>query len=531
MPIFLNKFSLFLVVLSLFSCTDIELEDSNIESENLALNNGADTQLIITTLYNTLATNIGDQSDTYALNEVTTDEIIIPTRGADWNDNGVWRDLHDHTWGLNHPFITDPWSQWTGFQCEAATILADGQNPTDEERGQGHFLRAIASFYLLDNFGQLPICDPSSDVPSPVLSAVDAVEYIIQDLEMAIDFLPSQGPGISNDRASKGAAYYLLAKITLNAHIYRGDNPTAEDMDLVISLINFLEADGYSLEAGFFDIFRDDVDNETVLYLNTAVGNRIWNTLHFNQAPEIAGGGWNGFATLSEFYDLFEGPSDTNWPNNGQEERRGFTATQGVPFEGLPGTSESGNFPGFTAGSNVGFGFLFGQQYEIDCSALEDRLGNPLIFERFFVDESGTSSLFDNSESTGIRILKNNPQFDGGFTFHLLYFRFADAHLMRAEAMFRGGDIGNALIEVNELRELRGAETLGALTEQDILDERGRELYIETWRRNDLIRFGKFNDEWELKDPSAIGNTNLNVFPIPSQALIDNPNLQQNPGY
>jgi len=96
--------------------------------------------------------------------------------------------------------------------------------------------------------------------------------------------------------------------------------------------------------------------------------------------------------------------------------------------------------------------------------------------------------------------------------------------------MMRGAG-GDATAEVNELRVLRGAAPLGSLTEQDMLDERGRELYEEIWRRNDMIRFGQFTRDWELKDPSFVGDVTRNLFPIPASQIILNPNLTQNPGY
>jgi hypothetical protein len=84
---------------------------------------------------------------------------------------------------------------------------------------------------------------------------------------------------------------------------------------------------------------------------------------------------------------------------------------------------------------------------------------------------------------------------------------------------------------VNDLRVLRGANPLGSLSEQDLIDERGRELYIEFWRRNDLIRFGQYTRDWEFKAPDAIGNSDRELFPIPATQIILNPNLVQNPGY
>jgi hypothetical protein len=172
-----------------------------------------------------------------------------------------------------------------------------------------------------------------------------------------------------------------------------------------------------------------------------------------------------------------------------------------------------------------GYGFQFGQMYgwrNGQAVALETRTGDPLVFTKEL------PGLIGNNEVTGIRLLKYSPA-NGSFTSGTVLFRFADAHLMRAEAMLRDGNAGGALAEVNELRALRtNTPPLSALTEQDMLDERGRELYLEYIRRTDLIRFGKFQDAWEFK-PAGDGHSNL--FPIPASALLSNPDLVQNPGY
>jgi len=128
-------------------------------------------------------------------------------------------------------------------------------------------------------------------------------------------------------------------------------------------------------------------------------------------------------------------------------------------------------------------------------------------------------------------------------------FRLADAYLMYAEAVLRGGsggDAATALSYVNKIRTRSGDVTAGnapgaitsaQLTLDFILDERGRELYWEGHRRTDLIRFGKFTGSaylWPWKGGNINGTSiedKRAVFPIPASDLGSNPNLKQTDGY
>ena len=69
---------------------------------------------------------------------------------------------------------------------------------------------------------------------------------------------------------------------------------------------------------------------------------------------------------------------------------------------------------------------------------------------------------------------------------------------------------------------------------KELLDERGRELFHENWRRNDMIRFGTFESEYGFhkKDfPTARFDKECRVFPIPQDVLDVNTNWKQNAGY
>ena len=497
-----------LVSMIAVSCTDLEIDESDsiISEEASGIFAGVDATSSLDQLYNDTYGQLGDQANFFALQEVSTDETLVPTRGTDWGDNGIWRTLHAHTWSPTHQFILTTWNNLNQNVFRATQIIDERSNPTAEQKAEAQFLRAFSMFFVMDMWGVAPFrgVDEGSDVDPTVFSTQEAYNFILEDLNAARSVLPARGPSADNNRASRAAANFLLAKLYINADRYTGQ----ANYQGVIDAVNAIEADGFALQGGYFDIFKEDVDTETIWFANTSVGNRIWNGLHYNQnSPDNEGGGWNGFTTLAEFYDAFEGDPNSNAAGDSPDERRGW-----VPGAGDAGPDNLG----------IGYGFLIGQQYNVDGTPLTNRSGAPLIFTKELPGLSG------NPEETGIRIIKYHPV-NGAFANHEIVFRYADAHLMRAEAMFRTG--GDGLAMVNMLRTLRGASALGNLSESDILAERGRELYVEFWRRNDLLRFGQYTKDWDFKNPKAVGAGFRNLYPIPINALLSNPNLQQNEGY
>ncbi len=543
-----NKFKKFsfalLAAAVVVSCTDLEIEetDSFITAGFVGLENPSSA---LEGLYNTIGGQLADQANTYALNEVTTDAQLIPTRGADWGDNGRWRKLHQHEWGLEESDIITPFEQWTSNQLAASQIIDDRSAASATDVLEARFLRAFSMWNTLQLFGQVPFRDtslPSTEIPE-VLSGAAAVDFIIADLDLAIAGLPNTAAGSGDElkKASSAAAKFLKARVLLNKHVYIGQldgtvgSPDSSDMAAVISLVDDIAASGFELQAGYFDIFRDTADSETIWATQSSVINLIYAPTHPNMWGLGGGGGWNGFSTLAEYYDLFEGDPEQNRVEvdltrlDGQEERRGGTPPKGLPFTGTSG-KDAVEGPGgpYEWGSNTGSGFLINQQYDLDGTTLKDRQGFDLQFKRDFTDATGATNLINNNEQTGIRILKYNPRFGEGVQ-HKIQFRYADAHLMKAEALMRSGGDPTAL--VNELRVIREASPLGSVSESDVLAERARELYTENVRRIDLIRFGQYLRDWEFKVTPSIDNTTRLLFPIPLPQILANPNLVQNAGY
>ncbi len=511
---------------------DIEETDSIFieDSGDGGFSGVSDPAAAVGDLYNTLKGELSTHENLYALVEASTDETLVPTRGTDWGDNGIWRNFHTHNFDGSSQFMLNTWNQWNKLIFDATSVI-ETPSSGNSELADARFIRAWAMWVVMDNWGIVPFRGPAdgADVFPSVLSRMEAFDLIMDDIDFAVENLPEEAVlGLTQNRANKSAARLMKAKFLLNKFIYDGSgSAAAADMATVIGLIDEIEGQGFALEDNFFGIFKSDPDTESIFVTDQNVGNRIWSSMHYNtRTPSGNATGWNGFSTLGEFYDSFEGPADNNRITDGsvlKDERRGY-----VPHP------DDGNI---TAENNgFGFGFFVGQAYDGSGSALNDRAGNPLVFTREF------NGLAGNGETNGIRILKYSPaplegytgntDADGGaYAGHSVELRFADAFLMRAEAKLRSGDNGGALADVNTLRALRDASALSSLDESTLLAERGRELYQEKWRRNDMIRFGEYTRDWEFKATDAVGNPDKNLMPIPNSALLSNPNLVQNPGY
>ncbi len=84
------------------SCTDLQIEeiDSIVIESSGGASAGNPAQLI-EAAFNDLSV-FTDQGNLYSLFQHPSDEMIPPTRGVDWGDNGVWRTLHAHSWDPTH---------------------------------------------------------------------------------------------------------------------------------------------------------------------------------------------------------------------------------------------------------------------------------------------------------------------------------------------------------------------------------------------------------------------------------------------
>lgn len=489
------------VTLALAGCTDLEIEEiDSVVSEDASGQFTGDAPALLRTSYNQLSAFV-TQENTYSLYVHTSDEMIPPTRGTDWGDNGVWRLLHSHEWDATHQYILNAWNDMNGRVFSASEVLASNSPaPNAQQAAEAKFLRAFYMWHVMDLYGQVPFREVRGDrdADPAVFSRSEAFDFILKDLEEALPDLPASGPSANNTQATKAAANAMLARLYLNKGVYMANvdeqgslSPTFDpaDMAKVIEVVDEIIADGYALEDDYFNNFTSSARNEIILASpQGSPETRYFMTLHYDQNPS----GWNGFTTLADFYAKFED----------NDVRKGIEATpDGTPFSG------------------IGRGFLVGTQLNDNGEVITNSRNNqPLAFEES-VDLIGADT------DDGIRAIKYHPADKGNY----ILLRYADVYLMKAEAMLRSGDTEGALAMVNELRDKRGASPLTTLDEAALLEERGRELYWEGYRRTDQVRFGTFaSGTWDWKENTEPFRV---IYPIPQQALDSNPNLIQNPGY
>ena len=514
-----KKFLLIFTLTGLFSCTNLDEEvydtiiDENFyktERQVLAASGPA---------YSNLRAYPNPES-VWGLNTLTTDEIVLPTRGKDWFNGGIFQRMHRQQWTPTDPAINNAWNfvfvnvttcNRLLYQFEQIENKSEPlQAIIKELRG----LRAYYYFLGLDLFGNIPIVD-RFDVPEGFApknnTRQEVFNFVEQELLAVIPELSAKTDISTYGRFHQWAAYATLAKLYMNAEVYTGQPM----WDKAIAATDAIIASGnYQVATDFFSNFvvKNESSKENIFVIpyddklpqdwgSGGITARMFQlqywTLHFNgsQSFNMQQGGWNGFASVPSFYNSYD-PEDIR--------RRAW---------------------------------LVGQQYSATGEMLyanQERAGQPLVYT------VNLTSLEQSFENEGARLAKYEYTGAANFTLSNDYviFRYADILLMKAEALMRkngGAATAEAVTLVNAVRSRAFAGnaaklyTPATLTLNALLAERGWEFAGEAWRRNDLIRFGQYNRPWDFKPTASPATTR--IFPIPQNQINANPNLQQNPGY
>ncbi|MCB0520905.1 MAG: RagB/SusD family nutrient uptake outer membrane protein [Lewinellaceae bacterium] len=434
--------------------------------------------------------------------ELTTDEAVIA-----WNDQTI-KDFHEQDWSSNDNFIFAMYSrifyqvsicneflrETTEAKLDSRNITGDIRKEIATYRAEARFMRALSYWHAMDLFANPPFYTDAESVGSGNPRQTNRQELFtfleseLKDIEGSL-----APPRNEYGRADQAAAWMLLAKLYINAKVYIGVEKNTE----CIEYCNKVIGAGYSLEPVYQHNFtadnwksRENIFSAVYDGINIQTYGGTTFIIHAaiggDMAPTDYGfnGGWGGTRTTSTFVDKFS-------PNDG----RAMFYEQG-------------------------------QTKEIEDISL---FNNGYAITKFTNLNSDGSNGSDREFA------------DTDFPI----FRLADAYLMYAEAVLRGGsggDVNTAVGYINQLRErayngTSGNITSGDLTLDFILDERARELYWECHRRTDLIRFGYFSNspylwDWKGGVPEGIAtDSKYDIFPIPAADRAANPNLQQNDGY
>ena len=467
----------------------------------------------------------------YNLSEVTTDEIIVPTRGGDWFDGGRWMEMHRHTWTATSPAGEDINAAWNDAfigVARANLLLSVMPNVSVSNKAvieaELRTLRAFYYYMLMDMFGGVPIVEGTEIMPRARATRAEVFDFIESELIAASADLPVAWSADMHGRMTKGAADAILASMYVNAEVFTGtvteaglQRGTARWADARDAADRVLNSPAYSLAADWHANFAPDnhTSPENILVVKSINQSGfgwdqhfLYRALHYNSG---AGGAWNGFSTLAEVYYAFDTASIQTLP--------------------VPGTTETADI--LISNDLRHSIFLAGQHYNVLTNeAVDDRSGTPL----FFTPEIGDATAA--AENEGVRIYKYpaDPNYSGQWHSNdVAYFRLAEMYLIKAEALNELGQTDEAIGLVNDIRErvfdpdkpiplgLTQAEA-----REVIRRERLFELTAEAKRRQDLIRYDRYTDAWSFK---AASQPHRVLMPIPQTQLDANPLLEQNPGY
>lgn len=488
--------------------------------------------------------------------ELSTDEAILPAFGGNWYDGNKYHELHTHEWTKDNAWINTEWSDLTGLigLCNQTLYLFKDMEDGDQKNislAEIRTLRAYAYWEMMDNFGGVPL---DTLYPSPGLQTqatrTQVFNYVESELEAAIPYLKANVDASTYGLVTRYFAYAILAKMYLNAEVYTSTDRYNDCITACDTIINsghyavqplstylqmFYPTNGATTQTEFiftipFDASTSSGTNYPARYdLNRNLGmkyNYSGSTVGGWTDPVVNQSSGNGLvnskpsgprATLSSFLNYFL--SDTNDIRLKQWLYGPQYWSDGNPI--MVSTTKLG-YNQYYTGSDGSNTYVY-----------------PLVIDTS-IQLRQSVSLFDcgNDEiawNMGARNIKFYP--DATSTTRnqnndAPLFRYSDILLMKAEAILRGGTATNgatALSLVNMVRSARTTATAWtSVTLEDLYEERCREFAWEGWHRNDMIRFGKFEDIYGFKTNT---DTYRRIFPIPTIGFTTNSKLVQNTGY
>lgn len=487
----------------------------------------------------------------YDYNTLTTDEAMIPIRGGDWYDGGLWNAMYQHRWSADDQSLYDTWkylykvivlaNKSLDIISNKSALLSAAQQ--EEYRAEIRAIRAMFYYYAMDMFGRVPLVLSNAEQLHSSLfqgqtDRSSIFQFVFQELQQVLPSLPDQHSNKEGNyygRITQPVVNFLLAKLALNAEIYMYDDwtqgyasrPKGSDIHFSVP------ASDASLRNGDKVDFRKLNAWETCIYYCDKLaeeGYVLESDDSFNFSTHNETSKENIFTIpmdkniyTNQFHYLFRSYHYTHGGALGWGSENGTCATIS--------TMKANHYGEADEDVRCKMNFVAGV-VKVDGHELLMDNGKPLEYQPFEVAQNLTNSKF--VKTAGARMAKyevdRTSYMDGKLQSNdIVLFRYADALLMKAEAKVRNGENGDE--ELNRIRARVGMPYRKA-TLDNILEERLLELVWEGWRRQDLIRFGKFTGAYDLRTPlqdESSGYTT--VFPIPQKCIDLNSELVQNKGY
>jgi len=510
-----------LLFLAAGACTDTTVEPKSTITDANVFNDVSSYKAFIAKVYTGLATSgqqgAAGQPDIQGIDEgfsqylrllwetqeLPSDEAVIG-----WGDIGL-PEMNTQLWSASSNMVVAMYyrvffqvgmaneflRQTTDDKLSARGVSSALKTQIQQYRAEARFLRALSYWHGIDLFGNIPLVtetDELGSTPPQQSTRVEIFNYIVQELNEIKGELPAASPS-TYGRANTAAANMLLAKLYLNAAVYTGTEHWADARAATEAVIS----SGFTLDPNYRRMFMADNNTSPEIIFSVpqdGLKTQTWGGMTFLVHAEVGGGmsandygidgGWWGIRLKPQAYNFFSA-----------------------------GDKRAAYF--YTAGQSV------------DIPDVKDWAGGiaaPKFSNKTSTGGSGSHATFVDTDFP--------------------IFRLGDAYLMYAEAVLRGGGgtRAQALTYVNALRQRAFGDsnhniTDAQLTLDFILAERGRELLWEGHRRTDLVRYGLFtggNYLWSWKGGVQAGQSTesfRDLYPLPANELVANPNLTQNPGY
>ena len=483
----------------------------------------------------------------YDYNTLTTDEAMIPIRGGDWYDGGLWNAMYQHRWTADDQSLYDTWkyiykvivlaNKSLDIISSKSVLLSAAQQ--EEYRAEVRAIRAMYYYYAMDMFGRVPLVLSTDEqrYSSQFQGQTDrssVFHFVFQELQQVLPSLPDQHSNKEGNyygRITQPVVNFLLAKLALNAEIYMYDDwtqgyanrPKGSDIHFSVPAADASSHDGdKELNAWETCIYYCDklAEEGYVLESDDAFN---FSTHNETSKENIFTIPMDKNIYTNQFHYLFRSYHYTHGGALGWGSENGTCATIS--------TMKANHYGEADEDARCKMNFVAGV-VKVDGHELLMDNGKPLEYQPFEVAQNLTNSKF--IKTAGARMAKyevdRTSYMDGKLQSNdIVLFRYADALLMKAEAKVRNGENGDE--ELNRIRARVGMPYRKA-TLDNILEERLLELVWEGWRRQDLIRFGKFTGAYDLRTPlqgESSGYTT--VFPIPQKCIDLNSELVQNKGY